>query len=93
MNYFAEMWVRLKSPTPTFFKKQRNLGLTLLGLGVFIASTESTFTYPDWVQRSAWILAVAGLVLSGQASMVVKDASTLIRDNSAPHEGPGPNEP
>ena len=49
---------RVKSPTPTFFKKIRNIGLALVAIGTTVAT--APVALPAVVIKVAGYLAIAG---------------------------------
>jgi hypothetical protein len=67
---------RVKSPTPRFFKKLRNVGLMLAGISTAIAS--SPVTLPVFVVSIAGYAAVAGGVI-GAVSQLVTDTEQSIK--------------
>lgn len=61
---------RVKSPTPKFFKKLRNIGLTVAAIaGTLIAAPVAL---PAVVVKVAGYLVVAGGVLSGASQTAVE---------------------
>jgi hypothetical protein len=61
---------RVKSPTPKFFKKLRNIGLTIAGIaGTIIAAPVAL---PAIIIKVAGYLVVAGGVLSGASQTAVE---------------------
>jgi hypothetical protein len=61
---------RVKSPTPKFFKKLRNIGLTVAAIaGTIIAAPVAL---PAVVVKVAGYLVVAGGVLSGASQTAVE---------------------
>lgn len=61
---------RVKSPTPTFFKKLRNIGLALAAVGTTILA--APVSLPAIVIKIAGYLAVAGTVAGGVSQTAVK---------------------
>ncbi len=62
---------RIKSPTPTFFKKLRNVGLGLIAVGGVLVS--STITLPVIAITIGQYLIVAGSVASAVAQTTVEN--------------------
>lgn len=62
---------RIKSPTPTFFKKLRNVGLGLIAVGGVLVS--STITLPIIAITIGQYLIVAGSVASAVAQTAVEN--------------------
>ena len=60
---------RVSSPTPTFFQKLRNIGLTLAAISAAIIA--APITLPTIVVTIAGYLAVAGTVLSGVSQITI----------------------
>ena len=61
---------RVKSPTPKFFKKVRNIGLALAAVSASILA--APITLPAVVIKIAGYLAVAGSVAGGIGQTAVK---------------------
>ncbi len=61
---------RVKSPTPSFFKKIRNAGLAIAAIGTTILT--APVALPAIVIKIAGYLAVAGTVASGISQTAVK---------------------
>ncbi len=61
---------RVKSPTPKFFKKVRNIGLTIAAVGTTILA--APVSLPAIVIKIAGYLAVAGTVAGGVSQTAVK---------------------
>jgi hypothetical protein len=61
---------RIKSPTPPFFKKIRNWGLTIAAVGTTVLA--APVALPAVVLKVAGYLAVAGTVASGISQTAVK---------------------
>ena len=61
---------RIKSPTPPFFKKIRNVGLTIAAIGTTVLA--APVSLPAIVLKIAGYLAVAGSVASGISQTAVK---------------------
>ncbi|MBS1755461.1 MAG: hypothetical protein KF741_13345 [Ferruginibacter sp.] len=61
---------RIKSPTPKFFKKVRNIGLTIAALGTSILA--APVALPAVVLKIAGYLAVAGGVAGTVSQTAVK---------------------
>jgi hypothetical protein len=61
---------RIKSPTPPFFKKIRNWGLTVAAVGTTVLA--APVALPAVVLKVASYLAVAGTVASGISQTAVK---------------------
>lgn len=61
---------RIKSPTPPFFKKIRNWGLTFAAVGTTVLA--APVALPAVVLKVAGYLAVAGTVASGISQTAVK---------------------
>lgn len=70
----SEITERIKSPTPTFFKKIRTIGLTLGAVGGAILT--APITLPATVISIAGYLATAGLVASAISSTAVDDSNS-----------------
>lgn len=62
---------RIKSPTPTFFKKLRNIGLGLIAVGGVLVS--STIALPVIAITIGQYLIVAGSVASAVAQTTVEN--------------------
>ena len=62
---------RLKSPTPKFFRKLRNIGIALAAIGSAIFATP--ITLPAVVLTIAGYLTVAGTVVTTVSQAVVAD--------------------
>lgn len=62
---------RAKKPTPRFFKKLRNIGLTVAGIGATLLT--APVALPLLVVKIAGYLTVAGGVLSGTSQLTVKN--------------------
>ena len=62
---------RIKSPTPTFFKKLRNVGLGLIAVGGVLVS--STIALPVFAITIGQYLIVAGSVASAVAQTTVEN--------------------
>jgi hypothetical protein len=62
---------RVKAPTPTFFKKLRNIGLVLTAVGATIAA--SPVALPILLVNVAGYLAVAGGVVSAVSQTTMKN--------------------
>jgi hypothetical protein len=61
---------RIKSPTPSFFKKIRNIGLTVAAVGTTVLA--APVSLPAIVIKIAGYLAVAGTVAGGISQTAVK---------------------
>ncbi len=61
---------RIKSPTPPFFKKIRNIGLAIAAIGTTVLT--APVSLPALVVKIAGYLAVAGTVASGISQTTVK---------------------
>jgi hypothetical protein len=61
---------RAQKPTPKFFKKLRNVGLTIAGIGASIIA--APVALPTIVMTIAGYLTVAGGVMSGVSQVTVK---------------------
>ena len=61
---------RIKSPTPLFFKKIRNIGLTVAAIGTTVLA--APVSLPAVVIKIAGYLAVAGTVAGGISQVTVK---------------------
>ncbi|MBK8712984.1 MAG: hypothetical protein IPL97_14125 [Niastella sp.] len=61
---------RIKSPTPSFFKKIRNIGLTVAAVGTTVLA--APVSLPAIVLKIAGYLAVAGTVAGGISQTAVK---------------------
>jgi len=70
----SEITERIKSPTPTFFKKIRTIGLTLGAIGGALLA--APITLPATVISIAGYLATAGLVASAISSTAVDDGNS-----------------
>ncbi|BAV05485.1 hypothetical protein SAMN05421788_10563 [Filimonas lacunae] len=71
-NQLLTLLQRIKAPTPSFFKKLRAIGLTLMAVSaVIIAATD---VLPHIVIQIAKYLAVAGGVLSAVSQTTVDNA-------------------
>ncbi len=62
---------RLKSPTPKFFRKLRNIGIALAAIGSAIFA--APFSLPAIVLTIAGYLTVAGTVVTTVSQAVVAD--------------------
>ena len=60
---------RAKEPTPKFFRKLRNIGLTLAAIGATILT--APVTLPAIVVKIGGYLAVAGSVMGGVSQVTV----------------------
>jgi hypothetical protein len=67
MNLFR----RVMSPTPAFFRKLRNIGLSLAAVGAAIIS--APVALPAVVKTIAGYLALAGTVLSGVSQITIPE--------------------
>lgn len=65
---------RLSSPTPTFFKKLRNIGLALVAISAALLG--SPVALPTIVVQIASYLAVAGTVASAVSQAVTGEETT-----------------
>ena len=61
---------RIKSPTPPFFKKIRNIGLTVAAIGTTVLA--APVSLPALVIKIAGYLAIAGTVAGGICQATVK---------------------
>ena len=61
---------RVKSPTPTFFKKIRNIGLALVAIGTTVAT--APVALPAVVIKVAGYLAIAGGVAGSVSQTAVE---------------------
>ena len=61
---------RIKSPTPPFFKKIRNIGLAIAAIGTTVLA--APVSLPAIVLKIAGYLAVAGTVAGGISQTAVK---------------------
>ncbi|WP_134090090.1 hypothetical protein [Olivibacter sp. XZL3] len=66
-----EITERIKSPTPTFFKKVRTIGLTLGAIGGALLT--APITLPATVLTIAGYLATAGIVASAISTVAKED--------------------
>jgi len=71
---------RATAPTPSFFKKLRNIGLTLLGLSGAVLT--APVALPAIVVTVAGYVAVAGGILSTVSQVTVEDTA-LVSDRNA----------
>ncbi|MFD1316184.1 hypothetical protein [Namhaeicola litoreus] len=62
---------RIKKPTPTFFKKLRNIGLTMAAAGGAILT--APISIPTIILTIAGYLTLAGTVVSAISQTVVSD--------------------
>lgn len=62
---------RLRQPTPVFFKKLRNIGLALTGVGATILA--APITLPALIASIGGYLAVAGGVITAVSQAAVKE--------------------
>lgn len=62
---------RLRQPTPVFFKKLRNIGLALAGVGATILA--APITLPALIASIGGYLAVAGGVITAVSQAAVKE--------------------
>jgi hypothetical protein len=62
---------RAKKPTPRFFKKVRNIGLSVAAIGATIIA--APVALPAVLVKIAGYLAVAGSVMSGVSQVSVKN--------------------
>ena len=65
---------RVKSPTPSFFKKLRNVGIVLAGISTAIAS--STVLLPPVLVTIAGYAAVAGGVIGAVSQLATGQETT-----------------
>ena len=63
--------VRAKKPTPKFFRKLRNIGLSIAAIGATLIS--APVALPAVVIKIAGYLTVAGSVMSGVSQVTVKN--------------------
>ncbi|WP_207420213.1 hypothetical protein [Desertivirga brevis] len=82
MKKRSSIIARLKSPTPPFFKKVRNVGLILSALGSALLS--APISLPVAITTVAGYLVTAGLVASAVSSTAVG------KDEGQDLEGDGP---
>ncbi len=61
---------RANKPTPTFFRKLRNIGLSVAAIGTTIIA--SPVALPAILVKIAGYLTVAGTVMSGVSQVTVK---------------------
>ncbi|TAL44335.1 MAG: hypothetical protein EPN92_08960 [Chitinophagaceae bacterium] len=66
-----EVLTRMKKPTPKFFKKLRNIGLTLTGISAAILT--APVVLPALLVKAAGYLAVAGMVAGTVSQTGVKN--------------------
>lgn len=62
---------RAKKPTPKFFKKVRNIGLSIAAIGATIVA--APVALPAILVKIGGYLAVAGSVMSGVSQVTVKN--------------------
>ena len=62
---------RAKKPTPKFFKKLRNIGLSVAAIGATLIA--APVALPAIVIKVAGYLTVAGSVMSGMSQVTVKN--------------------
>lgn len=62
---------RAKKPTPKFFKKLRNIGLAIAGIGATVLA--APIALPAIALKIAAYLTVAGGVMSGTSQVSVKN--------------------
>jgi len=67
----SEITERIKSPTPTFFKKIRTIGLTLGAIGGALLA--APITLPATVINIAGYLATAGIVATAVSTVAKED--------------------
>jgi len=65
-----QIYQRVKSPTPKFFKKLRNIGLTLAAVAATIVA--APVALPAVIIKVAGYLAVAGSVLGAVSQTAVE---------------------
>ena len=71
MNTLTEISERIKSPTPPFFKKLRNLGLILAGVGTTLLT--APVSMPIIVTTIGGYLLTAGSVLTAISQTAKED--------------------
>ena len=64
---------RIQAPTPTFFKKLRNIGLVIAAIGTAIIS--APVSLPAAVVTAAGYLTVAGTVIGAVSQVTTADAT------------------
>ena len=62
---------RAQKPTPKFFKKLRNIGLSIAGIGATILA--APVALPAVIIKIAGYLTVAGTVMGGVSQVTVKN--------------------
>ncbi|HWV72961.1 MAG TPA: hypothetical protein VN040_14660 [Pseudosphingobacterium sp.] len=67
----SEITERIKSPTPTFFKKIRTIGLTFGAIGGALLA--APITLPATIVSIAGYLATAGIVASAISTVAKED--------------------
>ena len=75
-QFLLELISRLKSETPTFFKKVRNFAITMGGLGVLILAApiaNPNIYFPEWIQKPASFLVYGGIIAGFIAQLAKKD--------------------
>ena len=66
-----QIFSRAQQPTPSFFKKLRNIGLTIAAIAATIIA--APVALPAVIIKIAGYLAVAGSVMSGVSQVTVKN--------------------
>ena len=61
---------RMRRPTPKFFKKARNFGMAIAGIGISILA--APITLPVVLKNIAGYLILAGGIMSGVSQSAVK---------------------
>ena len=83
-----QIWIRLTSETPTFFKKIRTAGFASIGLGTAILGLPTTIAgvglsivFPPTIVAIAGYLIAGGVVAVKVSSLAVVDAKVLEQFN------------
>jgi hypothetical protein len=75
-NFFSTAWARLQAETPSFFKKVRNIGKSLLAAGTagIVPQMAANVATPPLLITLATHAIVVGTVMTLVASFACKDA-------------------
>lgn len=69
-----ELWGRLRSPTPKFWKKIRRFGLFLGTAGGAMVAAPAVL--PAWIPVAGGYVVMAGTVIVGLASLTCEDTAS-----------------
>lgn len=78
-NFFTHAWERLQAETPTFFKKVRNIGKSLIAAGTagIVPSLAANVPTPPLLITFATHAIVVGTVMTLVASFACKDPNDI----------------